>query len=148
MPLYKWLGNRILSATQRRLTGLQISEFHSGYRLYSGRLLRQVPFASFTDEWHFDTQILLGAHERKLQIAEVPIPTYYGDEICHVNGIPYAMNCIAASVRYWWIHRRGQLAFPGPADVPAPSPVVAVSPPPAPLPAPVPVPAPTEASAR
>jgi len=120
MPLYKFVGNRVLTAIQNRLTKLEISEFHSGYRLYSQRALEQIPFESFSNTWHFDTQILLSAHERGLRIVERPIPTYYGDEICHVNGIPYALNCIAASTRYWIKHRQGQLAFPGPVDVPRP----------------------------
>lgn len=120
MPVYKFVGNRVLTAVQNRLTKLEISEFHSGYRLYSRRALQQIPFESFSNTWHFDTQILLSAHERGLKIVERPIPTYYGDEICHVNGVPYAVNCLVASTRYWLKHRQGQLAFPGPVDVPRP----------------------------
>ena len=88
MPLYKYFGNRILTWVQNRLTGLNLSEYHSGYRLYSTAALRKVPFQSFTNNWHFDTQIILAFAERGLRIVERPIPTYYGDEICHVNGIP------------------------------------------------------------
>jgi len=120
MPLYKYAGNRILSWCQNRLTGLGISEFHSGYRVYGARTLRQVPFESFTDDWHFDTQILLAAHERGLRIVERAIPTYYGDEICHVNGVPYALHCLATSARYWHLRRAGRLAYPGADGVPAP----------------------------
>ncbi|MCO5170366.1 MAG: glycosyltransferase family 2 protein [Planctomycetes bacterium] len=118
MPLYKYVGNRVLTTLQNQLTGLGISEFHSGYRLYRASALRQVPFESFSNTWHFDTEILLAAHERGLKIVERPIPTYYGDEICHVNGIPYALNCTVVSARYWWLRRRGRRAYPGPADVP------------------------------
>jgi glycosyltransferase involved in cell wall biosynthesis len=118
MPLYKYVGNRVLTGIQNGLTGLDISEFHSGYRLYRTSVLRQVPFESFSNTWHFDTEILLAAHERGLKIVERPIPTYYGDEICHVNGIPYALNCIAVSARYYWHRSNGRRAYPGPADVP------------------------------
>lgn len=118
MPLYKYVGNRILTTVQNQLTGLGISEFHSGYRLYRTSALRAVPFESFSNDWHFDTEILLAAHERGLKIVERPIPTYYGDEICHVNGMPYAANCVAVSARYWWKKRNGQRAYPGPVDVP------------------------------
>jgi glycosyltransferase involved in cell wall biosynthesis len=118
MPLYKYIGNRVLTTVQNQLTGLGISEFHSGYRLYRTSTLRAVPFESFSNTWHFDTQILLAAHERGLKIVERPIPTYYGDEICHVNGVPYAMHCVAESARYWWYRRQGLRAYPGPADVP------------------------------
>ena len=118
MPFYKWVGNRVLTLCQNQLTGLGISEFHSGYRLFRTAALRQVPFESFSNDWHFDTQVLLAFHERGLRIVERPIPTYYGDEISHVNGIPYAMHCLATSARYWLRRREGQLAYPGPADVP------------------------------
>jgi glycosyltransferase involved in cell wall biosynthesis len=121
MPLYKYAGNRVLTRIQNRFTGLGISEFHSGYRLYSTHALRDIPFASFTNEWHFDTQILLALHERGKKIVERPIPTYYGDEICHVNGIPYAAHCVFTSARFWWLRRQNRLAYPGSTDVPTPS---------------------------
>jgi glycosyltransferase involved in cell wall biosynthesis len=118
MPLYKFVGNKILTRMQNRLTGMELSEYHSGYRLYSMDALRSVPFASFSNVWHFDTQIILAFAERGLKIKEIPIPTYYGDEICHVNGIPYALNCIATCVEYKRNRSKGLLSFPGPLDVP------------------------------
>jgi glycosyltransferase involved in cell wall biosynthesis len=128
MPLYKYVGNRVLTFAQNQLTGLGISEFHSGYRLYRTSTLRQVPFESFSNNWHFDTEILLAAHERGLRIVERAIPTYYGDEICHVNGMPYAMNCLAVSARYFYMRRKGRRAYPGPSDVPRIDPTVAGGP--------------------
>lgn len=118
MPLYKYIGNKILTKIQNRLSGLSLSEYHSGYRLYSVEALKSVPFQSFTNNWHFDTQIILAMHERKMRIVERPIPTYYGDEICHVNGIPYALNCILTSYRFWRNMRRGVLSYPGLMDIP------------------------------
>jgi 2-polyprenyl-3-methyl-5-hydroxy-6-metoxy-1,4-benzoquinol methylase len=79
---------------------MNLSEFHSGYRLYSCRALEKVPFLLNSNEWHFDTDILIQFHDAGLRIAERPIPTYYGDEICYVNGIGYAFNCIKSAVRY------------------------------------------------
>ncbi len=94
MPAYKYFGNRILTAMQRRLTGLRLSEFHSGYRAYSCAALRRLPLVRNSEIWHFDTQILLELFARGSRIQEVPIPTFYGDEISRVNGIPYAMHCV------------------------------------------------------
>ncbi|MHC4393962.1 MAG: glycosyltransferase family 2 protein, partial [Planctomycetota bacterium] len=90
MPLYKYVGNKVLTWTQNKLTGMNLSEFHSGYRIYRTSALEKISFESFSNDWHFDTQILLAMHERGLNIVERPIPTYYGDEICHVNGMAYA----------------------------------------------------------
>jgi glycosyltransferase involved in cell wall biosynthesis len=118
MPLYKYWGNRILTGIQNRFTGLGLTEYHSGYRLYSVDALRNIPFQSFTNTWHFDTQIILAMAERHLRIIERPIPTYYGDEICHVNGVPYALNCILTTYRYYKNQKAHIMSFPGIMDIP------------------------------
>jgi glycosyltransferase involved in cell wall biosynthesis len=118
MPIYKFLGNRILTSLQNRLSGLTLSEYHSGYRLYSTKALRGVPFQAFTNNWHFDTQIILAFAERNFRIVERPIPTYYGDEICHVNGIPYAFHCLTTTYQYYKNRRRNLLSYPGEMDIP------------------------------
>jgi glycosyltransferase involved in cell wall biosynthesis len=118
MPLYKYVGNRVLTYVQNHLSGLKLSEYHSGYRLYSMAALKKLPFESFTNTWHFDTQIILAMAERSMRIVERPIPTYYGDEICHVNGIPYALNCLMTTYRFHENRKRGILTYPGALDVP------------------------------
>ncbi|HVT89299.1 MAG TPA: glycosyltransferase family 2 protein [Tepidisphaeraceae bacterium] len=100
MPLYKFVGNKILTWMENRLAGTRLSEFHSGYRAYSVHALKDIPLDSMTTNWHFDTQIILQFLKQGYRIKEVPIPTYYGDEICRVNGIPYAMNCIRETLMY------------------------------------------------
>ncbi len=97
MPAYKYYGNIILTQIQTVLTGLKLSEYHSGYRAYSVKFLQSIPFWENSNEWHFDTQILLQNYQVKARIKELPIPTYYGDEICHVNGISYGLNCLVTS---------------------------------------------------
>ena len=118
MPLYKYYGNRVLTYAQNKLAGLDISEFHSGYRLYSTEALKRVPFQSFTNTWHFDSQIILALAERDMRIVERPIPTFYGDEICHVNGIGYAFNCFVTTYRYRQNRERGIMTYPGEMDIP------------------------------
>ena len=57
--------------------------------------LRDIPFDLNSDGFEFDTEIILQLHEANKTIVEVPIPTYYGGEICHVNGFGYAKDvCI------------------------------------------------------
>ncbi|MEO8173369.1 MAG: bifunctional glycosyltransferase/class I SAM-dependent methyltransferase [Sediminibacterium sp.] len=97
MPKYKYYGNIILTKMQIALTGLKLSEYHSGYRAYSVKFLKSIPFWENSNEWHFDTQILLQNYQVKARIKELPIPTYYGDEICRVNGMSYAFNCVLSS---------------------------------------------------
>ncbi len=100
MPFYKFIGNRILTWLENKIVGMSLSEFHSGYRLYSCEALKKVPFMLNSNEWHFDTDILIQFHEAGLRIVERPIPTYYGDEICYVNGMVYAFNCVKTALRY------------------------------------------------
>jgi glycosyltransferase involved in cell wall biosynthesis len=100
MPLHKYLGNLVLTYLENRLAGMNLSEFHSGYRAYRCAALQRIPLSLNSDSWHFDTEILLEFHAAGMRITEVPIPTYYGDEICHVKGIPYAIHCLLAAVSY------------------------------------------------
>jgi len=90
MPLYKFVGNRILSTFENAALGTDLSEFHSGYRAYSVDALKRIPFEQNSDGFNFDTQIIIQLHDAGMRIAEVPIPTYYGDEICYVDGMGYA----------------------------------------------------------
>ncbi len=99
MPAYKWLGNQVLTRFQNAMLGTELSEFHSGYRLYSTAALAQVPFEKNTNDFHFDTEIIIQFVLKKLRIAELPIPTFYGDEICHVNGMKYAWDVFKATCK-------------------------------------------------
>ncbi len=108
MPKYKFFGNIVLTYAQTQLTGLTLAEFHTGYRAYRVSFLKAVPFWENSDEWHFDTEILLQAYAARFRILEIPIPTYYGNEICHVNGLLYAMNCMSVSLQFF-LTRRGLL---------------------------------------
>ena len=100
MPLYKFVGNRILTRLQNWMAKCALSEFHSGYRIYSVAALKRIAFQRNTHDSHFDTQIILQLLSINARIVELPIPTYYGDEICYVNGISYAWNVLAATLRY------------------------------------------------
>ena len=99
MPLYKFVGNKILTTAQNRLLHAHLSEFHSGYRVYSVDALRKIPFALNTNDFHFDTEIIIQLVLAEQRIVELPIPTYYGEELCHVNGLKYAWNVTGATLR-------------------------------------------------
>jgi 2-polyprenyl-3-methyl-5-hydroxy-6-metoxy-1,4-benzoquinol methylase len=94
MPLYKRLGNRVLTRFENRVLGTELSEFHSGYRAYDTHVLAQLPFEANSDGFDFDTQIIAQLVRHGGGIVEVPIPTYYGEEICYVNGLSYARDVV------------------------------------------------------
>ncbi len=99
MPIYKFVGNKILTWVENKLLHSNLSEFHSGYRVYSVKALRTIPFERNSNDFHFDTEILIQLMIAGVTIRELPIPTYYGDEICRVNGLRYAANVVAAAVK-------------------------------------------------
>lgn len=99
MPLYKFAGNKILTWIENRVLRTRLSEFHSGYRVYSVAALQTIPFDLNTNDFHFDTEIIVQLVIAEARITEVPIPTYYGDEICRVNGIRYAWNVLGAVLK-------------------------------------------------
>lgn len=100
MPLYKWVGNQILTKLENMGLGVNLSEFHTGYRGYRVSRLKAIPYVFNSSDFHFDTDILIQFLSANCQIKEIPIPTHYGDEICHVNGMSYALNCLKSVVRY------------------------------------------------
>ena len=108
MPLYKYAGNKILTALQNRLLGTALSEFHSGYRIFSVEALKTLPFRLNTNDFHFDTEIIIQLLNSGARIVELPIPTFYGDEICRVNGMKYAFDVLAATLLNT-AHRSGVL---------------------------------------
>jgi len=100
MPLYKWFGNQILTSIENKLLGTHLSEFHTGYRAYRVSALRNIPFVHNSDDFHFDTEIIIQLLATKSNIVEIPIPTFYGKEKCHVNSLKYAKNCVHSILRY------------------------------------------------
>ena len=107
MPFYKFLGNIILTKFQNWLLGSSISEFHTGYRAYRIDSLKKIPFSYNSNDFDFDTDIIIQALDIKCRLIEIPIPTHYGDEICRVNGIKYAFqvakSTLISRVQNWGI---------------------------------------------
>ena len=94
MPLYKFVGNKILTFLENSIIGASLSEWHSGYRLYSVKALSEIPFEYNADYFDFDTDIIIQLEAANKRIVELPIPTFYGDEICYVNGVQYALKIV------------------------------------------------------
>ncbi|GAH53407.1 unnamed protein product, partial [marine sediment metagenome] len=98
MPLYKYSGNKILTFLQNKILNSNLSEFHSGYRAYSVKALKKIPLQRNTNDFHFDTQIIIQLLCNNNRIMEIPIPTYYGNEIRHFHGLKYAKNVLVTSL--------------------------------------------------
>jgi GT2 family glycosyltransferase len=113
MPWWKRLGNRFLTGAENRVLGLDLSEYHTGYRAYSRRFLEAIPFLQNSNDFVFDTQVLIQAATFGFKIGEVPaIGKYHADasSTSFVTSTVYGLETLAALVRYV-IHRAG---FPSP----------------------------------
>jgi glycosyltransferase involved in cell wall biosynthesis len=100
MPKYKWVGNQILTFIQNKLTKQNFSEWHSGFRAYRVESLKKINLGSLSNGFRFDTQIILELLATKQRISEIPIPTFYGDEVSRVNGLEYAREIIWDTIRH------------------------------------------------
>ncbi len=102
MPFYKWAGNIVLTFVQNRILKTSLSEFHTGYRAYSVPALASVPFEHNSNYFDFDTDIIIQMLDTGKRIREIPIPTFYGEEISGVNGVKYGMlvlrSCLLSRV--------------------------------------------------
>jgi glycosyltransferase involved in cell wall biosynthesis len=100
MPLYKFFGNQALTWIQNKIIGTRMSEMHSGYRSYRTSALMRIPFRANSHGFDFDSDIIIQFAAAGLAIREVPIPTFYGNEICNVDGLRYAWACVKAAFQY------------------------------------------------
>ncbi len=109
MPWWKRLGNRFLTATENRVLGLKLSEYHTGYRAYSRRFLETIPFLENSDDFVFDTQVLIQASTFGFKIGEVPAIGRYHEDASSVSfktSTVYGLKTLAALLTYV-AHRSG-----------------------------------------
>ena len=101
MPLYKYVGNRILTPLREQDAGHRAERVPFRLpRLQRRGSVSRSTFDGNSDGFDFDTQIIIQLIDAGKRIVEVPIPTYYGDEICYVDGLKYARDVSVAVLRY------------------------------------------------
>lgn len=106
MPLYKFFGNIFLTTIENIALFTNLSEFHSGFRAYSTQALKDIPFNLNSDDFHFDSQIIIQMVAAKKKIGEMTIPTFYGDEKCNVRVISYGLNVLKEIAKFL-LHKTG-----------------------------------------
>ncbi len=94
MPLYKLIGNQIVTRLQNKLLGTLLTDYHSGYRAYSVAALKEIPFALNSNDFHFDTQLIIQFILARKRIREVPIPAFYEKGIYDLNKIRFTWNIL------------------------------------------------------
>ncbi len=100
MPLYKIAAGRILTALENLCFGLSMTDYHSGFLIYSRRALETIPFTALSGYFDFDLEAIASARAAGLRIAEKAIPTHYGDEVSYLNPIKYGLRALRVMLRY------------------------------------------------
>ena len=99
MPLYKYLGNRLLTLIENIGLGQNMGEFHSGFRAYRREVLETIPFERFSDDFVFDSQFLVSAVDAGFRLGEVPVPVRYMPEASSINfqrSVRYGLGTLGA----------------------------------------------------
>ncbi len=103
MPLYKYISNRLLTFFQNICMNQKLSEYHTGYRAYSRKVLESIDFAQNSDDFIFDNQMVAQIFYKGFEIAEVTCPTKYFEEASSINlkrSIVYGLGVLKVSVLY------------------------------------------------
>jgi hypothetical protein len=103
MPLWKYVGNRLLTFGQNLALGSKLSEFHTGYRGFSRHALLSLPLVANSDDFVFDNEIIIQAIAGHLRIGEVSCPTSYHADASSINfarSVTYGMGVIRGSLEF------------------------------------------------
>jgi len=103
MPFYKYVANRLLTAFENLFLGIKLSEYHSGYRAFSRRVLSELPLLENSDDFVFDNQMLAQCVKFGFRIGEVSCPTKYFEEASSINfrrSVIYGLGVLHTTLQF------------------------------------------------
>lgn len=103
MPKWKYVSNRFLTELENNVFGLSLSEYHTGFRAYSRRLLQTLPYHHNSDDFVFDQELVAQAVACGFSVAEIPVPTRYFDEASSVGfrrSVVYGLSTLRVAARF------------------------------------------------
>jgi glycosyltransferase involved in cell wall biosynthesis len=100
MPLYKFIAGKILTAFENRIFGLSMTDYHSGFLIYSRRALESIPFRRFSDSFDFDLESIAFGCAKGFAIRELPIPTRYAGEKSYLHPVAYGLRVLWIAAKY------------------------------------------------
>src|ERR1700726_3125804 len=103
MPLYKYVFNRLLTAFENLFLGAKLSEYHTGYRCFSRRVLTELPLVENSDDFVFDNQMLAQCVHFGFRIGEVSCPTKYFEQASSINfrrSVKYGLEVLATTLQF------------------------------------------------
>jgi glycosyltransferase involved in cell wall biosynthesis len=103
MPLYKYVANRFLTAFENLFLGIKLSEYHTGYRAFSRKVLMSLPLLENSDDFVFDNQVLAQCAHFGFRIGEVSCPTKYFEDASSINfrrSVKYGLGVVRTSLQF------------------------------------------------
>jgi hypothetical protein len=103
MPIYKYIANRLLTAFENLFLGVKLSEYHTGYRAFSRKVLTELPLLENSDDFVFDNQMLAQCVHFGFRIGEVSCPTKYFEEASSINfrrSVKYGFGVLATTLQF------------------------------------------------
>ena len=105
MPFNRYIGNRAVTFIQNLIVGTKMTEFHSGFRSYKINVLKKINFEKNSNDFCFDSEIIVQMAKLKFTIKEIPISTVYADEISNLKPIPYGINVLISTIKYKFFYK-------------------------------------------
>jgi glycosyltransferase involved in cell wall biosynthesis len=112
MPIWKYVANRCLTAVENLLLGVKLTEFHTGYRAFSRKILRELPLLANSDDFVFDNQMIAQLVAFNFRIGEISCPTKYFSEASSIDfrrsvtyGIGVLLTCLQYRLWKWGLAR-------------------------------------------
>jgi glycosyltransferase involved in cell wall biosynthesis len=103
MPLYKYISNRFLTLVQNILMGAKLSEYHTGYRAFTRKVLESIPLNNNSDDFVFDNEMLSQILYADFRVGEITCPTKYFPEASSINfyrSLKYGLGCMRTSLLF------------------------------------------------
>lgn len=103
MPVWKYIPNRFLTTVENMVLGLNMSEYHTGYRAYSRKVLETIPYHNFSNDFVFDSEFLVASRYFGFRFDETPVPVRYFDEASSISfkrSVTYGLSTLWCLVRY------------------------------------------------
>jgi glycosyltransferase involved in cell wall biosynthesis len=113
MPLYKYFANRALTAFENVFTGAKLSEYHSGFRAFSSKVLRTLPLLENSDDFVFDNEMLAQCVYFGFRLGEISCPTKYFEEASSINfrrSVKYGFGVLGTTMKLT-LQRLGLTSF-------------------------------------
>jgi glycosyltransferase involved in cell wall biosynthesis len=103
MPVYKYLSNRVLTAVENLVTGAKLSEYHTGYRAFSRRVLETLPLEENSDDFVFDAEMLAQSIYFGFRVGEISCPARYADDsssISFARSLRYGLGVLGVTAKF------------------------------------------------